>query len=189
MASWTRQPAVHTTQHATRATTTSPTHVGGDLQRPLGTAFRSVCAITAWALEWLAGPDTPLSYTPDMSIRQRSPGYSPACTKRVNTQASPNWQGDERSTANTNAGAFLARFTAPPARKTGRWTKEEDQRLRAAVASAGVGEWERISSDFLHGTRDSAQCLQRWQKVLQPGFVKGPWTTDEDRMPVRARAA
>ena len=36
MASWTRQSAIHGTQHATRPTTTSPTHVGSELQRPLG---------------------------------------------------------------------------------------------------------------------------------------------------------
>ena len=35
---WTRQSAIHATHHATRATTTPPTHVGGDLQCPLGTA-------------------------------------------------------------------------------------------------------------------------------------------------------
>ena len=24
------------------------------------------------------------------------------------------------------------------------------------------------------------QCLHRWQKVLRPGLVKGPWTREED---------
>ncbi|CAE7882868.1 myb, partial [Symbiodinium sp. KB8] len=24
------------------------------------------------------------------------------------------------------------------------------------------------------------QCLHRWQKVLKPGLVKGPWTVEED---------
>ena len=26
------------------------------------------------------------------------------------------------------------------------------------------------------------QCLHRWQKVLQPGLVKGPWTKEEDQI-------
>ena len=26
------------------------------------------------------------------------------------------------------------------------------------------------------------QCLHRWQKVLRPGLVKGPWTPEEDAM-------
>ena len=36
VASWTRQAAIHGTQHTTRATTAHPTHVGGELQCPLG---------------------------------------------------------------------------------------------------------------------------------------------------------
>lgn len=30
--------------------------------------------------------------------------------------------------------------------------------------------------------RDNAQCLQRWNKVLKPGLVKGPWSVDEDNL-------
>lgn len=26
------------------------------------------------------------------------------------------------------------------------------------------------------------QCLHRWQKVLRPGLVKGPWTEEEDQI-------
>ena len=36
VASWTRQSAIHTTHHTTRAITTPPTNVGVDLQCPLG---------------------------------------------------------------------------------------------------------------------------------------------------------
>jgi myb-related protein len=28
--------------------------------------------------------------------------------------------------------------------------------------------------------RTDVQCLHRWQKVLDPGLVKGPWTQEED---------
>ena len=28
--------------------------------------------------------------------------------------------------------------------------------------------------------RTDVQCLHRWQKVLRPGLVKGPWTPEED---------
>jgi hypothetical protein len=28
--------------------------------------------------------------------------------------------------------------------------------------------------------RTDVQCLHRWQKVLRPGLVKGPWTAEED---------
>lgn len=30
------------------------------------------------------------------------------------------------------------------------------------------------------GKRSDVQCLHRWQKVLRPGLVKGPWTQEED---------
>ena len=29
------------------------------------------------------------------------------------------------------------------------------------------------------------QCLHRWQKVLKPGLVKGPWTKEEDENVVK----
>lgn len=64
----------------------------------------------------------------------------------------------------------------------GRWTKEEDQKLRDAVAAIGAKNWRRISKEFLQGVRSDVQCLHRWQKVLRPGLVKGPWTKAEDEV-------
>lgn len=64
----------------------------------------------------------------------------------------------------------------------GRWTKEEDQKLRAAVAAVGPQNWKMIASDYLGDQRSDVQCLHRWQKVLQPGLVKGPWTKEEDQI-------
>ncbi|GMI05395.1 hypothetical protein TrVE_jg13650 [Triparma verrucosa] len=64
----------------------------------------------------------------------------------------------------------------------GRWTKEEDQKLRAAVAAVGPQNWKMIAQDFLGDQRSDVQCLHRWQKVLQPGLVKGPWTKEEDQI-------
>lgn len=63
----------------------------------------------------------------------------------------------------------------------GKWTKDEDDVLRKAVATYGAKEWKKIAA-FLGGTRTSVQCLHRWNKVLKPGLVKGPWTKDEDRV-------
>ena len=64
----------------------------------------------------------------------------------------------------------------------GRWTKEEDQKLRAAVAAVGPHNWKMIAQEFLGEQRSDVQCLHRWQKVLQPGLVKGPWTKEEDQI-------
>jgi len=94
-------------------------------------------------------------------------------------------------------------------RKPRRWTKEEDDSLRAAVAKVhflslflsfflvshihthsltipllyqqhGGKNWKAIAVDV--PTRTHVQCLQRWKKVLRPGLVKGQWSTEEDTL-------
>jgi hypothetical protein len=67
-----------------------------------------------------------------------------------------------------------------PLKRSNRWTKDEDARLREAVAVVGPKNWRRISEDFLQGERSKLQCLHRWQKVLKPDLKKGPWTPIED---------
>lgn len=63
----------------------------------------------------------------------------------------------------------------------GKWTKAEDDVLRKAVAMYGAKEWKKIAA-VLGGSRTSVQCLHRWNKVLKPGLVKGPWSKEEDRV-------
>ena len=60
----------------------------------------------------------------------------------------------------------------------GKWTEEEDNLLRQAVADFGGKSWKKIAAR-LPGRTD-VQCLHRWQKVLKPGLIKGPWTAEED---------
>jgi len=43
--------------------------------------------------------------------------------------------------------------------------------------------WKKIA-DELPGRKD-VQCLHRWQKVLNPELVKGPWTQEEDDLVVK----
>jgi nuclear transport factor 2 (NTF2) superfamily protein len=62
----------------------------------------------------------------------------------------------------------------------GHWTKEEDYTLGDAVKKHGGKNWKKIA-ESLHGRTD-VQCLHRWQKVLNPSLVKGPWTEEEDRL-------
>ncbi|KAJ1408919.1 Homeodomain-like protein [Ochromonadaceae sp. CCMP2298] len=61
----------------------------------------------------------------------------------------------------------------------GNWTAEEDELLRSAVHQYGGRNWKKISDQI--PDRTDVQCLHRWQKVLRPGLVKGPWTSEEDR--------
>eukprot|EP00598_Pedospumella_elongata_P007066 CAMPEP_0184973418 /NCGR_PEP_ID=MMETSP1098-20130426/5206_1 /TAXON_ID=89044 /ORGANISM="Spumella elongata, Strain CCAP 955/1" /LENGTH=696 /DNA_ID=CAMNT_0027495873 /DNA_START=123 /DNA_END=2213 /DNA_ORIENTATION=+ len=61
----------------------------------------------------------------------------------------------------------------------GNWTAEEDELLRSAVQQYGGRNWKKISDQIPE--RTDVQCLHRWQKVLRPGLVKGPWTPEEDK--------
>ncbi|CAK64527.1 unnamed protein product (macronuclear) [Paramecium tetraurelia] len=60
------------------------------------------------------------------------------------------------------------------------WTEEEDQQLKDLVSQYGAKNWKKIASFFQD--RTDVQCLHRWQKVLNPDLVKGPWTQEEDEL-------
>ncbi|CAD8124793.1 unnamed protein product [Paramecium sonneborni] len=63
------------------------------------------------------------------------------------------------------------------------WTEDEDQQLKDLVFQYGAKNWKKIASFFQD--RTDVQCLHRWQKVLNPDLVKGPWTQEEDELLVR----
>jgi len=46
------------------------------------------------------------------------------------------------------------------------------------VDDFGGRNWKLISENL--SDRTEVQCLHRWQKVLKPSLVKGPWTAEED---------
>ncbi|XP_036405587.1 transcriptional activator Myb isoform X2 [Megalops cyprinoides] len=60
-----------------------------------------------------------------------------------------------------------------------RWTREEDEKLKKLVEHHGSEDWKVIAS-FLPNRTD-VQCQHRWQKVLNPELIKGPWTKEEDQ--------
>uniref|UniRef100_A0A8D0CGG8 MYB proto-onco, transcription factor n=1 Tax=Scleropages formosus TaxID=113540 RepID=A0A8D0CGG8_SCLFO len=60
-----------------------------------------------------------------------------------------------------------------------RWTREEDEKLKKLIEHHGSEDWKLIAS-FLPKHTD-VQCHHRWQKVLNPELVKGPWTKEEDQ--------
>ncbi|KAI5095538.1 transcriptional activator Myb isoform 1 [Silurus meridionalis] len=60
-----------------------------------------------------------------------------------------------------------------------RWTREEDEKLKRQVEHHGSEDWKVIAS-FLPNRTD-VQCQHRWQKVLNPELIKGPWTKEEDQ--------
>jgi len=62
----------------------------------------------------------------------------------------------------------------------GHWTREEDKLLEEAVKKYKGKSWKKIAIS-LKGRTD-VQCLHRWQKVLNPKLIKGPWTELEDKL-------
>ncbi|XP_010922328.1 transcription factor MYB3R-3 [Elaeis guineensis] len=70
------------------------------------------------------------------------------------------------------------RTSGPIRRAKGGWTPQEDETLRKAVEAYKGRCWKKIAEFF--PDRTEVQCLHRWQKVLNPELIKGPWTPEED---------
>mmetsp|Transcript_27870 Transcript_27870/g.85506 ORF Transcript_27870/g.85506 Transcript_27870/m.85506 type:complete len:751 (+) Transcript_27870:70-2322(+) len=106
--------------------------------------------------------------------------------KRASTQEPPT---SPQSPASSEGGARQGFFAAArdikfrPPRKApvgGKWTEDEDRRLRDIVEKHGAKNWKKLSQ-ILGSVRSDVQCLHRWNKVLRPGLSKGPWTAEEDK--------
>ncbi|KAL2533762.1 myb domain protein [Abeliophyllum distichum] len=81
-------------------------------------------------------------------------------------------------TSPNNTSPSHRRTSGPIRRAKGGWTPEEDCTLKKAVAAFRGKCWKKIAEFF--PDRSEVQCLHRWQKVLNPELVKGPWTQEED---------
>ncbi|XP_049387074.1 transcription factor MYB3R-2-like [Solanum stenotomum] len=76
-------------------------------------------------------------------------------------------------------GSSCRRSSGPTKRSSqAGWTEEEDNLLTEVVERFKGRNWKKIA-ECLNGRTD-VQCLHRWQKVLNPELVKGPWTKEED---------
>ncbi|KAM4544405.1 myb-related protein A [Fundulus diaphanus] len=60
-----------------------------------------------------------------------------------------------------------------------KWSRDEDEKLKKLVEQHGTESWKSIAALF--PGRTDGQCQHRWQKVLNPELVKGPWTKEEDQ--------
>ncbi|NWU95695.1 MYBA protein, partial [Upupa epops] len=60
-----------------------------------------------------------------------------------------------------------------------KWTRDEDETLKKLVEQNGTDDWAFIASHLQN--RTDFQCQHRWQKVLNPELIKGPWTKEEDQ--------
>jgi hypothetical protein len=82
------------------------------------------------------------------------------------------------STKNAQEGLASIGSMAAVAKVQGKWREEEDKRLSALVVQFKGKHWKKVA-EGLDGRTD-VQCLHRWQKVLNPAVVKGPWSKEED---------
>jgi len=92
---------------------------------------------------------------------------TPATTTSTNIATATNTATKPTSSSNKKRRASM-----------GKWTIAEDELLRKSVTENNAKNWKRIAQ-ALPGRTD-VQCLHRWQKVLKPGLIKGPWTPEED---------
>ncbi|XP_074564920.1 uncharacterized protein LOC141821393 isoform X2 [Curcuma longa] len=66
----------------------------------------------------------------------------------------------------------------PARKKVGRWSVDEDKRLKVAVLLFGAKNWGKIAQ-FIPG-RTQIQCRERWLNCLDPSLNLQPWTAEED---------
>ncbi|XP_030046020.1 myb-related protein A isoform X2 [Microcaecilia unicolor] len=60
-----------------------------------------------------------------------------------------------------------------------KWTRDEDDKLKKLVEQHGTEDWGLVANHLQN--RSDVQCQHRWQKVLNPELIKGPWTKEEDQ--------
>jgi hypothetical protein len=134
----------------------------------------------------MAYPPMPHHYYPHMQMHpaHRHPPPSGNTKKKpLGKSAVVNVKGKNANplSANPIPAVTMSRPTGgfPVKKQAIKWMKQEDDTLKQAVEDHGAKNWKLISTR-LPG-RSEVQCLHRWQKVLKPSLVKGPWTADEDR--------
>ncbi|XP_021802956.1 uncharacterized protein LOC110747052 [Prunus avium] len=66
----------------------------------------------------------------------------------------------------------------PTRKREGRWTPEEDKRLKVAQMLFGPKNWNK-TAQFVPG-RTQAQCRDRYVNSLEPSLKWGEWTEEED---------
>lgn len=138
---------------------------------------RQIAAVAAIARPSLILPGQPSAQT---SAQQR-----PALPQRKPRPPKSKAKAVQKVTT-AEAVRMAAQMDRPPTRRSskGGWTRNEDDMLRVVVMEHSEKNWKNIAkalnSSFPGSNRNDVQCLHRWQKVLQPGLKKGPWTRHED---------
>ena len=81
------------------------------------------------------------------------------------------------------------RYSIDPAIRRGKWTAEEDERLRQGVARHGAKlGWAKWVPGHMNG-RTAPQCRERWVNSLDPSkkpSTEASWSAEEDAALVEA---
>ncbi|GIY14640.1 transcriptional activator Myb [Caerostris darwini] len=90
------------------------------------------------------------------------------------------YSSDDSNSSFNSLMSDMQKFSRSKPVNKARWTKEEDEKLKNLVEIfAGELSWTKIANHLPN--RTDVQCQQRWQKVVDPDLVKGPWTKEEDQ--------
>jgi hypothetical protein len=62
-----------------------------------------------------------------------------------------------------------------------KWSKNEDESLIKGVQEYGSHAWDKVSRKVsIKSYRSPQMCENRFEKMKEAGFVKQPWTQEED---------
>jgi hypothetical protein len=121
--------------------------------------------------KWTPDEDDKLKDAVQMHVRKDWEAIARLMPGRTNTQCRDRWR------------KHLNPRSAQTPGRTGKWTPDEDNKMKDAVQIHNDNDWDAIAALVPGRTRD--QCWNRWHDVLDirmdrtPGRT-GSWTHDED---------
>ncbi|KAJ2551163.1 hypothetical protein EV175_003793, partial [Coemansia sp. RSA 1933] len=116
----------------------------------------------------------------EMSRSKWTPEEDRVLTEAVMAYGEGDWQAVAACLDNRTGQQVLHRWckSINPAIRSGRWDRDEDVALLAAVRLYGVGQWTKIAKHV--PGRTDVKCRERYMNVLTPDVNNSQWTPAED---------
>ncbi|KAJ1665218.1 hypothetical protein IW140_003512 [Coemansia sp. RSA 1813] len=116
----------------------------------------------------------------EMSRSKWTPEEDRVLTEAVMAYGEGDWQAVAACLDNRTGQQVLHRWckSINPAIRSGRWDRDEDIALLAAVRLYGVGQWTKIAKHV--PGRTDVKCRERYMNVLTPDVNNSQWTPAED---------
>ncbi|CAN6885835.1 unnamed protein product [Brassica oleracea] len=112
--------------------------------------------------EWTAEEDDQLRAAVELYGEKDWQTVANALEGRAGTQCSNRWK----------------KTLHPTRTRVGKFSSEEEKRLKVAVTLFGAQNWHKIAR-FVPG-RTSTQCREKWANCLDPNVNHGKWSKEED---------